>query len=139
MNYLEALRLAHAVLRPRNYVEIGCRFGSSLALSRSPAIGIDPDFQISEPLDAPTRLYRMTSDDFFRTREVKQLLGGAVDFAFIDGMHNQLIEKVPDASCASAEPLVSTKLPSYMVMAKQMSARRGKEDVLQEKQLSIAA
>jgi hypothetical protein len=80
--------LAHDVLRPRNYVEIGCRFGSSLALSRSPAIGIDPDFQITEPLGAPTRLYRMTSDEFFRAHDVRQLLDGEIDFAFIDGMHN---------------------------------------------------
>lgn len=88
MEYQEALRRAHATLRPRNYVEIGCRIGDSLALSRSPSIAIDPEFEIKRPLEAPTRLYRTTSDEFFRTHDVRALLGEAVDFAFIDGLHH---------------------------------------------------
>lgn len=88
MDYLEALSRAHAALRPRNYVEIGCRCGVSLALSRSPSIGIDPDFEITSQLIAPTRLYRTTSDDFFRTHDISSLLGEAIDFSFIDGMHH---------------------------------------------------
>lgn len=88
MNYLEALSHAHAALKPRNYVEIGCRFGMSLALSRSPSVGIDPDFEITSQLIAPTRFYRMTSDTFFRTNDIKAILGEPVDFAFIDGMHH---------------------------------------------------
>lgn len=88
MNYLDALALAHAALKPRNYVEIGCRFGASLALSRSPSIGIDPAFEITAQLVAPTRLYRMTSDEFFRTHDVKAVLGEEIDFSFIDGLHH---------------------------------------------------
>jgi len=88
MDYLEALNHAHALLRPCNYVEIGCRAGASLALSRAPAIAIDPDFEITAQLTAPTRLYRMTSDEFFRTHDVRSLLGEAIDFSFIDGMHH---------------------------------------------------
>lgn len=88
MDYLEALSRAHGLLRPRNYVEIGCRSGHSLAVSRSPSIGIDPDFEITAPLLAPTRLYRMTSDEFFRTHDVGAILGEPIDLAFIDGMHH---------------------------------------------------
>lgn len=88
MDYLQVLDHAHALLRPRSYVEIGCRAGASLALSRAPAIAIDPDFEITAQLTAPTRLYRMTSDEFFRTHDVRSLLGAPVDFAFIDGMHH---------------------------------------------------
>src|SRR5579862_7896129 len=87
MDYLSALRLVHEVLRPRSYCEIGCRFGYSLTLSYAPAVGIDPDFEIHAELLAPTRLYRMTSDDFFATQDVKAILDGPVDFAFIDGLH----------------------------------------------------
>ncbi|TPK22357.1 hypothetical protein FJ872_07040 [Mesorhizobium sp. B2-5-9] len=87
MNYLEALSLIHKTLRPRNYLEIGSRFGHSLALSEAPSIGVDPDYEIKAPLKAPTRLFAETSDEFFK-RDVASLTGGPVDLAFIDGMHN---------------------------------------------------
>ncbi|MER9406663.1 hypothetical protein NKI36_21755 [Mesorhizobium caraganae] len=87
MEYLEALSSIHRILRPANYLEIGSRFGHSLALSEAPSIGIDPDFEIRVPLKAPTRLFAETSDDFFK-RDVAALVGGPVDLTFIDGMHN---------------------------------------------------
>ncbi|MFC3322106.1 class I SAM-dependent methyltransferase [Mesorhizobium cantuariense] len=87
MEYLEALSLIHKILRPRNYLEIGCRFGHSLALSEAPSIGVDPDYEIRVPLRAPTRLFAETSDIFFQ-RDVASLMGGPIDLAFIDGMHN---------------------------------------------------
>ncbi|HVA26970.1 MAG TPA: class I SAM-dependent methyltransferase [Candidatus Baltobacteraceae bacterium] len=87
MDYLSALQLVHTIVAPNNYCEIGCRFGYSLALSKSPAIGIDPDFEIKVAFAAPTRLYRATSDEFFKTQDIRAILGGPVDFAFIDGMH----------------------------------------------------
>lgn len=87
MDYLSALDLVHMIVAPRNYCEIGCRFGHSLALSKSPAIGIDPSFEITTALTTATQLFRQTSDDFFATREVHALLGGPIDFAFIDGLH----------------------------------------------------
>jgi hypothetical protein len=87
LDYLSALGLVHEIVRPSNYCEIGCRFGYSLALSRVPAIAIDPDFEIKAQLVAPTRLYRMTSDEFFGKDDVLKNLGGPIDFAFIDGMH----------------------------------------------------
>ncbi len=87
MNYLTALSLLHDTLSPKNYVEIGCREGLSLSLSKCPAIGIDPDFEIRAELSSPTRLFSQTSDDFFARRNLRALLGGPVDLAFVDGMH----------------------------------------------------
>lgn len=87
MNYLRALALFHLGLTPETYVEIGCRKGISLAQARCPSIAIDPDFEITAALGAPTRLFRETSDRFFADRSLRELLGGPVDFAFIDGMH----------------------------------------------------
>jgi len=87
MRYLAALRRVHRIIRPKNYVEIGCREGTSLALARARTVAVDPDFAITQELAAPTRLFRMTSDEFFVRKNVHQLLRGPVDFAFIDGMH----------------------------------------------------
>lgn len=87
MDYGAALSLAHSILKPRFYVEIGCRHGLSLALARCPSLAIDPDFEITSELAFPTRLFRQTSDDFFGRPDVSDVLGRAPDLAFIDGMH----------------------------------------------------
>lgn len=87
MDYLHALRHVHEIIEPTNYCEIGCRLGTSLALSRAPSIGIDPDFEIRTELTTPTRLYRKTSDTFFAAGDCANVLGSPIDFGFIDGMH----------------------------------------------------
>jgi hypothetical protein len=87
MDYLQALRQTHAALRPRSYVEIGCRHGRSLVLADCPAVGIDPEFELKVELPAATRLFEMTSDDFFAAQDPRDVLGVPIDFAFIDGMH----------------------------------------------------
>ena len=38
----ELLKHLHALVQPRNYLEIGVRKGASLALSRARTIAIDP-------------------------------------------------------------------------------------------------
>jgi hypothetical protein len=88
MKYLKALEIIHRELLPKNYVEIGCRLGNSLRLSTCRSIAIDPDFEIRIQLEAPTSLFKMTSDAFFHLYHVKQLLGNPIDLAFIDGMHH---------------------------------------------------
>lgn len=88
MDYLTALAATHATLAPRNYLEIGCRHGLSLALSKAPAIGVDPDFEITASFDAPTQLFELTSDSFFEAHDPAELFGSPIDFAFIDGLHN---------------------------------------------------
>src|SRR5690606_21372506 len=88
MNYLRALRLCHEILAPSNYLEIGCRHGTSLALSRCPAIAVDPAFELRRPARAGVQLFEMTSAHFFAAHDPGRILGEPVDFAFIDGMHH---------------------------------------------------
>jgi hypothetical protein len=88
MPYLEFLGGLHRALAPRTYLEIGIRTGSSLALSRSRSLGIDPDFNVREQLSSPLTLARTTSDEYFARPEPLAPLGGLPpDLAFIDGMH----------------------------------------------------
>ncbi len=87
MNYLEALQIIHRHLQPKNYVEIGCRMGNSLSISKCESIAIDPGYEIKTQIESPTRFFKMTSDQFFQQFDIKNLLGGPIDLAFIDGMH----------------------------------------------------
>ena len=47
MDYLDFLPEVHRRLRPRAYLEIGVRWGHSLALSRCRSVGVDPAFGIT--------------------------------------------------------------------------------------------
>jgi len=87
MNYLDALRRVHELFSPANYLEVGCRHGTSLALSRCPSIGVDPAFELRRAPKDGTRLYEMTSDAFFEAHDPRKIFDAPVDFAFIDGMH----------------------------------------------------
>jgi hypothetical protein len=83
------LRLIHNHLKPATYVEIGVGQGHSFfrVLPGTAAIGIDPNPKIDAPPGA--RLFRLKSDDFFATHDLREELGGRlVDVAFIDGWHN---------------------------------------------------
>lgn len=89
-DYLTMLERIHAHLRPRAYLEIGVGDGKSLALAAgdTPAIGIDPDPQLTRALRPNERLFRETSDAFFAARDLAAEIGGRpLDLAFIDGLH----------------------------------------------------
>lgn len=89
-SYITLLERLHRVLRPRTYLEIGSRVGESLALAQCASIAVDPYFDLApaflgeKPLCA---LYRTTSDRFFADVDPRQVLGGPVELAFLDGMH----------------------------------------------------
>ena len=84
----DLLRGLHEVLTPRTYLEIGVNEGSSLTLSRTRSIGVDPDFVVRRPLHCDLDLVRAKSDDFFtRGDPLVHFDGVPVDLAFIDGMH----------------------------------------------------
>ena len=90
-SYLKVLKRLHALRRPRTYLEVGTESGRSLALARCASIAIDPRFR----LDCDVRsgkpachLHETTSDAFFAAENPTVLLGGPIDFAFIDGMHH---------------------------------------------------
>lgn len=86
VNYLDFLAYLHEALKPRLYLEIGVRLGKSLTLARGEAIGVDPDFSVNFELAAPTRLFKLPSDEFFSTR-APDVLKRPIDLAFVDGMH----------------------------------------------------
>jgi hypothetical protein len=90
-HYLAVLRRLHQHLKPTSYLEIGCGTGASLAIATCASVAIDPDPQIEDagvsdnkPL---LKLYRMTSDAFFNEFDPEVILGGAIELAFLDGMH----------------------------------------------------
>jgi hypothetical protein len=60
----------------------------SLSVARCPAVAIDPDFEIVTQIEAPVRLYKKTSDQFFANHDLIELRGELLDLAFIDGMHD---------------------------------------------------
>jgi predicted O-methyltransferase YrrM len=84
----ELLTALHQQLQPRTYLEIGVHTGSSLALSRTTSIGVDPAYTITKEIACDVQLHRTTSDEFFsRPDPVAFFDGVPVDLAFIDGMH----------------------------------------------------
>ena len=109
MTGLQFLKRLHALARPRNYLEIGVEFGSSLTISRVPTIGVDPSFQIQKEVRCDLQLVKATSDEFFtRADPINHLRSGrnpfrnlrrgrpmfahyrggtSIDLAYIDGMH----------------------------------------------------
>ena len=91
VGYFALLERLHERLRPRTYVEIGVHLGRSLGrvLPDTRSIGIDPEPIVADPaVEETSTIFRMTSDEFFATKDLRAELGGLpVDFAFIDGMH----------------------------------------------------
>ena len=89
-DYKIVLSRLHTLLRPKSYLEIGSRDGSSLALASCPSIAIDPEFKL-DPSFFGTKpfccLYRMGSDEFFKSFDPEAILGGKIEFAFLDGLH----------------------------------------------------
>jgi len=92
-DYREALVLLHEALQPRTYLEIGVFSGASMMLAQTDTlcIGVDPEPMRGEhPLRRlpSTTIFAETSDAFFATRDLDDLLrGDPLDLAFIDGMH----------------------------------------------------
>jgi hypothetical protein len=88
MDYLEFLERVHRTLEPPTYLEIGIRFGASLALSRAASVGIDPAYELRNEPPPGAALFRETSDDYFERADPLEPLGGITPaLAFIDGMH----------------------------------------------------
>lgn len=89
-HYLETLGLVHRRLRPRTYLEIGTRYGLSLREADCASLAVDPGFALEEGVvrSKPVcLLYQCTSDDFFAAHDPAAMLGGSIDLAFIDGLH----------------------------------------------------
>lgn len=88
--YLGFLERIHQTLRPKTYFEIGTRFGESLERATCGSVAVDPQFSIHHDILGSKPfclLYRMTSDQFFASYDLSQILNNPLDFAFLDGMH----------------------------------------------------
>jgi hypothetical protein len=88
MDYLDFIEGVHERLTPPTYLEIGIRFGASLALSKATTIGVDPAYELRHQAPEGAELFRETSDDFFaRTDPLRHFGGRPAALSFIDGMH----------------------------------------------------
>ena len=89
-DYLAVLQWIHEWLQPRTYLEIGTLWGDTLRLASAASIAIDPQLRVStdvvgrKPVCA---MYQLTSDRFFADYDPRAILGGPIEFAFLDGMH----------------------------------------------------
>lgn len=89
MNYMRFFRRLHESHVFDWYLEIGCRGGRILSLSRGKTIGVDPVFRLqtdvlgSKPV---LHLFQEESDAFFRKNSLKALKA-KLSVTFIDGMH----------------------------------------------------
>lgn len=89
-DYLVWLERLYRLLAPETVVEIGVRYGESLARVPPPAIaiGIDPTPTVKYPLQTETHLFTETSDEFFARGRLEKLLAGRpLSLGFIDGLH----------------------------------------------------
>lgn len=96
-HYYKVLRWIHEILRPSSYVEIGVGYGESLKLASPPtvAIGIDPASKAVRRWRTDTRIFAMTSAEFFARHDLAEVLGMPhFGLAFIDGAH--LFEEARD-------------------------------------------
>jgi hypothetical protein len=88
--YLDVLAMAHRALAPRTYLEVGSQAGNSLALATCRSIAVDPDFRLPAGFREARpflQTFEMGSDAFFAAHDPGAILGGTIDFAFLDGMH----------------------------------------------------
>src|SRR3954463_6645 len=88
MDYLDFIGAVHERLEPPPYLEIGIRFGPSLALSKATTVGVDPAYELRHQAPEGAELVRETSDDFFeRSDPLRHFDGRPAAMSFIDGMH----------------------------------------------------
>lgn len=94
-DYYDVMDILHRKTNPKTYLEIGVAQGRSMALSRkgTVSIGVDPDTGAKERIfyhspENDPQLFRLTSDDFFLTCNLSELMGQpTVDLVFLDGLH----------------------------------------------------
>ncbi|WP_152363412.1 class I SAM-dependent methyltransferase [Microlunatus speluncae] len=88
MYYIDFLTEVHRRHRPGAYLEIGVASGKSLRLAGCRAVGVDPAFAITTPLDNDVAVLRTTSDEYFNRPDPMQVTKGQpYELAFIDGLH----------------------------------------------------
>jgi hypothetical protein len=88
-NYFTQLKQIHDYLKPQTYLEIGVYKGHSLRLVRpeTRVVGIDPLPRLEQPAGPLQTIHAITSDAYFAEHDPVAELGGRVQLAFIDGLH----------------------------------------------------
>ncbi|HET9147188.1 MAG TPA: class I SAM-dependent methyltransferase [Acetobacteraceae bacterium] len=89
-DYLGCLSALHRALAPARYLEIGVWLGESLARAACASIAIDPEFQLGTGVlgsKPECHFFQTTSNDFFARHDPRTILGGPIDLAFLDGLH----------------------------------------------------
>jgi hypothetical protein len=77
-------------VRANNYLEIGVRDCANFGPIECASIGVDPNFTIKfDPMQQKPsmHLFQLTSDEYFRDHDPRDLFGAPVDVAFLDGLH----------------------------------------------------
>jgi hypothetical protein len=91
-HYYGVLKQLHEWLTPASYFEIGTNSGDSLSLASCASVAVDPEFRLHHEHSVGGKpfcaFYQMPSDAFFRRHDLTRVLDGAVDLAFLDGMHH---------------------------------------------------
>lgn len=120
-SYIDFLKRGHEELQPSRYLEIGVSTGQSLALAGTDtfAHGVDPEPHIVFPLHAWSKIFKLTSDDYFASGSTLR----DFTFAFIDGLHTaeQTIRDIYNVIENSADEcliLVHDVLPLNELVAK---------------------
>ena len=88
--YQLCLRDLHRAISPKTYLEVGTLGGDTLRLASCRSVAVDPKFRLTEPsvgAKPALHFFQMESDAFFAMHNPTAFLGGAIDLAFLDGMH----------------------------------------------------
>ena len=88
--YIDFLRMAAAVLKPKSYFEIGTETGATMTEFACDTVCVDPKFTLQvDPIGAKRRamLFQMTSDEFFAENDLRDIFPDGVDVALLDGLH----------------------------------------------------
>ncbi|RVU17771.1 class I SAM-dependent methyltransferase [Methylobacterium oryzihabitans] len=88
--YLRFFEKFFELRKPQSYFEIGVNKGKSLSIPRCASVGVDPGFIVDREIignKPELHLFQLTSDDFFKNKDLNYYFPSGVDVAFLDGMH----------------------------------------------------
>jgi len=88
--YLDFFHALYAQLRPKSYFEIGTQTGQSAQAFPCETVCVDPEFRVTTDIvgtRSRSHFFKMTSDDFFRTVDLRSIFPTGPDICFLDGMH----------------------------------------------------
>ncbi len=89
-DYYDIIKNINLLLKPKTYVEIGVRYGDRFYLpsANTLSIGIDPNIDMKPIINENSKLFNLTSDEFFNQYDLKNILNDqTIDLALIDGLH----------------------------------------------------